>query len=87
MKKIIFWISIIASVILIISILIIGAKIFIGSDYDLKTEAFIAFDCLIILFACSVYRLAANRCVFCGKLLSFGGEYCPHCGRKQERKT
>lgn len=81
MKKIMFWISIVASIVVVIDWGIIGLKLLDG-NYDITAGAYVGLACILIIAVCAVYKVFHNKCPHCGKLLQLNGKYCPHCGKK-----
>lgn len=81
MKKIIFWIFMIAIIVFAIDWGVVGIKLLDG-DYDIIAQAYIGFACILIMFACAVYKIISNKCPYCGKTRLTNGEYCSYCGKK-----
>ncbi len=81
MKKAVTWISIVTVIIFVIDWGVMGFKL-LDHNYDIVVEAYIGLLCLLILFACAVFRLFTKRCPHCGKLRVTKGKYCPYCGKE-----
>lgn len=81
MKKIMFWISAVAIVVVAIDWGIVGLKLLDG-DYDIIAEAYIGLACIWIIIICAVYKIFGDKCPHCGKPLRSNGKYCPQCGKK-----
>lgn len=81
MKKALTWIAGIASLIFIIDWALLGMKIWNG-NYDFLTEATIGTVCFPVALVCIILLKCSKKCPSCGKMLTFEGTYCPHCGKK-----
>ena len=56
-----------------------------NNDYEAITPgAYIVLVCLIVSFACILYKKFSSKCPHCGKMYAGGGEYCPYCGKKKD---
>lgn len=53
-----------------------------NGDYEIRTAAYLAAACYVVILAGAVYRLWSSRCPHCGKALPLRGKYCPHCGKE-----
>ena len=81
MKKVIACIAIIALLVFAADWALLGIKIF-GGNYDILTEAYIGAVCFPIFFVCIAVLKLSKKCPYCGKLITFKGTYCSHCGKK-----
>ena len=81
MKQIRLWISIVASIILLVDWGIMGVKLLDG-NYNITVEAYIGLVGLVVLLACAISKVFTDKCPHCGKVHSSTGKYCPHCGKE-----
>ena len=85
MKKVCLWLAIISTIVLFITLGIVGVKLLDG-NYDTNAEVIITGVSLVIFLVSVVcYKLNGIRCPHCGKLNDslFGkSKFCPHCGKE-----
>ena len=60
MKNVMKYISVIASVVAIITVIITGFKLA-DRNYEVATEGLIIGISLVVLFACAIYNLSRNK--------------------------
>ncbi len=79
MKKILFWMWIVAVITILVSLLIMGFKLLDG-NYDIVAEGSLCGVCLAVNCVYAFSRLSGLRCGYCGKIIWQQDRYCPHCG-------
>ena len=81
MKKIAVWTAVIAFTVFLIAWGVVGVQLLEG-DYDITVGVYIAMAAAVITIAAILVARGVNRCLHCGRFLSAGGKYCPHCGKE-----